>query len=146
MKISHSASKIFAGLALALAVAAGISGISAASFVMRAESTIGVVSDFHESDRSIPFGTEPGGGIHYFPIIEFTTADGEEREFTADRGTQDPSYQTGDSVSVLYLPENPEQAGIQSLWGQWGPTLVLLLTAGFFGVCALVFRFRFDES
>ncbi|AFG37189.1 DUF3592 domain-containing protein [Spirochaeta africana] len=145
MKIAHSVSKIFFGLTAVLAVAAAGYAVSAGLFIMRAEITAGEVVAYEESDRSIQFGTAPGGGMHFFPVVEYTAV-GETRRLTADRGTQERRYAIGQQVMVRYLPDNPQRARIATLWGEWGAALVLLFTALLFGASALVFRFRFDES
>ncbi len=68
----------------------------------------------------------------YKPVVEFTTAAGQQITFTDPVGTSPPAYKPGDTVDVVYAPDQPQGAKIYSL-----PTIALqlglpFLCAGFF--------------
>ncbi|WP_406447334.1 DUF3592 domain-containing protein [Streptomyces sp. NBC_00876] len=54
-----------------------------------------------------------------YPVVEFTSADGEARTFRSSTGSNPPSYEEGEQVEVLYRAGSPEDArikGFASLW------------------------------
>lgn len=58
----------------------------------------------------------------YYPIIRFRTVKGNEVVFTDREGSYPPKYEVGDVVDVLYNPENPQDAIINSWMSIWmGP-------------------------
>lgn len=68
------------------------------------------------------------GGSH--PQVRFTTADGITVEQA--QGGLVFGCQVGDSLRILYNPENPRQAKIDSFGALWGfPVLGLVLGAAF---------------
>lgn len=67
-------------------------------------------------------------GRHNFPVVRFTTRNGQACEFVGGMGsTSQPDY---DRFKVLYLLDNPEKAMIGNFLHFWGAPLVLLFMAG----------------
>lgn len=73
----------------------------------------------------------------YIPSIRFVTEQGDEIIFTDGVGTDPPEYEIGDTVDILYDPQNQQHARINSwkrlwlppsIWGTVGllPIIVLL--------------------
>lgn len=64
----------------------------------------------------------------YTPIVEYTHIDGKKYSFRHGTSSTHPSYKVGDTVSVLYIKENPTHAQIDGgpLWNY----LSSLLTGG----------------
>jgi hypothetical protein len=76
-----------------------------------------VVELVHTSDSE--------AGSSYTPRVRYRSASA-ERTFVSSVGTGWRRYEPGDRVSVLYDPENPEEARIRSFWDLWsGPALLL---------------------
>ena len=50
----------------------------------------------------------------YFPVVQFTAEDGRRREVKMSEGSDPPSHEVGDEVTVLYDPDHPLDARIQS--------------------------------
>lgn len=70
--------------------------------------------------------------LSYFPVVKFDTDDGYEVQFVSSVGSNPPQYAEGAKVTVIYLPETPEKARIDSLTGLWtGPLIVGLIGAIF---------------
>jgi hypothetical protein len=65
------------------------------------------------------------GGEVWHPVIEFIDLSGRQRVFTASTGASPPAYQKGDRVGVLYSPEAPEDAKLDTFFSVWGVTLIL---------------------
>jgi len=62
----------------------------------------------------------------YHPIVEFTAQNGKVVRFTDAVGTDPPDYQIGDRVSVLYHPQQIQNAQIQSWKRLWFfPTIAI---------------------
>lgn len=84
--------------------------------------------------------TDSDGDIRYYPEISFQTSTGQSHRFVGSSGTSFSKYRKGDSVDVLYAPEEPSNAAIK---GSQSPVLtsVLMIGAGilfgFFGVMGL---------
>jgi hypothetical protein len=69
------------------------------------------------------------GGYMYSPLVRFETTDGSTIEFQSTLRTNPPAYRTGQTVSVLYDPEDPQSASIRGALSLWLSTIVL----GFIG-------------
>ena len=59
----------------------------------------GIVTDLVASDRN----------RMYHPIVRFTLADGYHVEHKSSSGSNPPLFKIGDSVELLYLPEEPSE-------------------------------------
>ena len=77
----------------------------------------------HEARRELAT-TTPGGEmsrVSSFPIVQFRTPDGTTREFRSRLS----SSAVADEVSVLYLPNDPEDARVDHWFALWGWIAVL---------------------
>jgi len=59
------------------------------------------------------------GGV-YYPLVEFSTPDGQVHSFRSDTGTNPASYDEGERVEVRYDPKQPSQAKLTGFWSLWG--------------------------
>jgi hypothetical protein len=76
------------------------------------------------------------GATKYYPRVRFQTRHGQTVEFDAANGSNPPLYEVGERLPVLYLPDNPRYAVINTFIELWlGPLiyaavgLLLLVTA-----------------
>ncbi len=53
-------------------------------------------------------------GYLYYPVVEFEAAFGLKTRFQAQVGSNPAGYKVGQQVTVLYDPQNPEKAEIDS--------------------------------
>ncbi len=77
----------------------------------------------------------PGSSGVYCPTVEFATPSGEMIRFESSFGTMPASHKVGQLVKVLYDPNNPGKAEIDSGLTNWlvpGCLLVFALGACFF--------------
>lgn len=74
--------------------------------------------------------TDSEGEISYYPVIIFTTAEGEEIEFTSSTGSGSRGYKIGSDIALRYDPALPFNASIDTPTDLWVGTGVL----GFLGV------------
>jgi hypothetical protein len=52
----------------------------------------------------------------YFPVFSFRDAQGEDQTVHSSSGSFPPAYEVGDTVSVLYNPNDPSNAKINSFF------------------------------
>lgn len=65
------------------------------------------------------------GDTLFRPIVSFVTEDGSPVEFTSSLGSSRPSHRVGDTVAVLYRPDDPTDAEIRGFWRLWFGPVVL---------------------
>lgn len=82
-----------------------------------------------------------GNSRVYYPIIKFTDESGQEIEFRSSFGSNPPAYQVGEKVSILYIPDNPDQARISSFISLWFLTLLFLGMGTIFTGIGLIFLY-----
>ncbi|MGW1744745.1 DUF3592 domain-containing protein [Streptomyces sp. NPDC002092] len=104
---------------------------------------------------SLEWRTEHGSSFHKnrssgkrmaYPVVEFTSADGEQRTFRDSVGSNPPSYEAGERVEVLYPADSPREARINGFASLWLAPLIFgglgLLAVGIGTTVALVMRRR----
>ena len=78
-----------------------------------------------------PFSSGTGS---YAPVVTYKTTEGRDVTFVNGVSANPPSYDKGDKVEVVYDPDKPEQAEINSALGLW---LVPGILGGLGGTCLL---------
>ncbi len=59
------------------------------------------------------------GGTVYAPVFEFADRNDRVHRVTASVASSPPSFRRGEAVRVLYRPENPEEARLDSFMETW---------------------------
>ena len=59
-------------------------------------------------------------GRSYVPIVSFVDGEGSRRVFRQKPGGRKDAYAIGEQVAVLYRPDDPDLAVIDSFWGRYG--------------------------
>lgn len=101
----------------------------------------GTIVELIEVDR-------PGETPNYYPIIEFQTQTGEIIRFEGKTGVSENTYRVGQQVDILYDPQFPQDARIDSWFELWLPPLVVILlgsgalVAGLAGFGVAIFDIR----
>ena len=107
--------------------------ISTIHFMMQANPTTGKVIELDDQTASsFKLDRYKSPGNIYAPVVLFKTERQERVAFTTQIRTDPPMYKPGDVVDVLYLPDNPQVAKINTLFYLWSPAL-------FSGVFAAIF-------
>ncbi|MEY2818376.1 MAG: hypothetical protein RL275_1839, partial [Chloroflexota bacterium] len=104
--------RIFTGVAVVMLLVAGISTISILKKLGREESVPGVVVDVVK--QSYVDAETDNVSYYYYPVVEFKARDGKRRTVQLNEGSNPQSHEVGDEVTVLYEPENPNDARIKS--------------------------------
>ena len=110
---------LFLASAGACAIVALISFFYDWHFVSRAVRANGRITELverHDSDN---------GNTNFYPVFIFADSNGIEHTIYSNTGSYPPAYHVGDNVGVLYIPNVPEKAAIDSFIYLW---LVPLLT------------------
>jgi hypothetical protein len=140
---------IFSGVAVLMLLIAGIASFSNLQQLAKEASVPGRVVEvvsrreyINQQDRIYQ--------DFYYPVVEFTAADGRTRTLQMSEGSNPPSYETGDEVVVLYNPEKPLDVRIQSFGSSalmWIlPGITGILGAAFLGAVVVVRRFLMEEE
>ncbi len=95
------------------------------TFLETAEITNGEIIRFNESRND--------GEISYTAVIRYTPASGRAIEFANNTSSKNPSHAIGDVVEVIYNPDDPNSARLNSYFGLHGFTTILGIL-GFAGV------------
>ena len=85
----------------------------------------GIVVGIHESDDT------------YAPVFVFHDRSGTEYRVTETFASSSMSYKAGDTVEVLYRPQWPQYACINSFKFLWGGPLLGLSVSGVFGLAGI---------
>jgi hypothetical protein len=100
-----------------------------------------------ETQASFAGNKVRSGGSHgralYDRQFSFRTRDGREVTFVAAVGSAEESYISGQRVTIVYDPANPENAELYSFWSLWAMPLFLThLALLFTGMAAVLFVLR----
>lgn len=124
----------FTGVAVLMLLISFVSSASAISRMSREESAPGRVVQIierreyvNEQDRIIE--------EYYYPVVEFISQDGRAHSVQMTEGSSAPSHEVGDEVTVLYNPEHPLEARIQS----FGSSVLIWVLPGITGILGLAF-------
>jgi hypothetical protein len=122
---------IFAGVGTLLFAVGLIVAVHTQWFIARAARAPGVVIE------NI-WGTDSEGSSTAKPRVRFRTPAGQEFVFVSKVGSSHPSYEAGEGVAVLYDPENPGDARIQSFLSLWFVSLLLGGLGALFAAIGLI--------
>ena len=91
--------------------------------------------------------TDKDGDLTYKPVVRFSTAEGKTIEFKSSFSTSPPAYRVGQSVAVVYLPDEPEKAQIRGFLSLWmGPMIIAFIGTIFFLIGAAMVAADFRGS
>ncbi|OUL22547.1 DUF3592 domain-containing protein [Nostoc sp. 106C] len=107
---------IFAGIGSIFAVTGIIFVINTHSFVGTAESIKGTVIDLKRRSSTDSKGRASSA---YYPVVKFTPSSGEPTVFESNTGSKPPAFSKGQQVEVLYNPQKPNSAMINSWLELW---------------------------
>lgn len=97
------------------------------NFLQQAIPAVGTVIDFYESRSD--------DGYTYYPIVEYSPKGSFAAiTFRHDIGSNPPSYRTGETVNVLHLPDNPNDAIIDKGIFNWTTSIFVTLFGSLFAL------------
>jgi hypothetical protein len=91
------------------------------------------VSRFRLKENAVTAGgrvirLQPGSGRHgtvYYPVIQFATPDQQKIIFRGNQGSRPAAFHLDESVEVLYDPDDPHHAYINTFMEFWGSSVFL---------------------
>ena len=105
------------------------------NFIETSIKTSGVVIGLEESTSS----SSSSSSISYAPTVKYQDAEGNEYVFTSNISSSPPSYDVGEEVIIMYNPNNPSDAQIKSIFGQW---IIVWILGGIGGIHFITLRIR----
>jgi hypothetical protein len=112
---------LFAFVGGAIALGAGVLlGVRTVKFERRAIRASGVVID------NVANMDGSQNQVCYYPKIRFRTNEGLDVTFISSSGNNDSGFRVGEAVTVLYDPQRPTRAVIDSFWSRWGLSVILI--------------------
>jgi hypothetical protein len=118
MKILAVLKYVFTVLGAALLIGAVTSYNNVSGFLKDAVSVQGTVVKMVRSSG--------GDSTTYKPIVAFVVSEGHAVQITSNVGSNPPAYSVGDSIEVLYPPETPQDARINSFFDLWWATVFMV--------------------
>jgi hypothetical protein len=125
---------IFSGVAVLMLLIALISSFNTILKMSREERAQGRVVEIvhrreyvNEQDRVVQ--------DYYFPVVQFVSQNGRRHTVHMTEGSSVPLHEVGDEVTVLYNPERPLEARIQS----FGSAALMWVLPGITGILGLAF-------
>ncbi len=123
---------ILLALGLVLLAVAGYSVVETRSFLASVVAVEGTVIDLHRDHTD---------GA-YFPVVRFRARTGETVEFRSSVGSKPPSYDQGETVTVLYDESDPYRAEIDSFFTLWFGVIFSGLIGLFFAGAGATYWWR----
>jgi len=122
---------IFFSVGAALLAAGAFAVVHTRRFLARAVAAPGVVIE-----NVWQSGTRSGGA--YYPRVRYRTQAGQEVEFVSRAGSQPASYRDHQTVEVLYDPDRPGDATINSFWSVWLAPVILFPMGAVFSLVGII--------
>ncbi|MBD2441068.1 DUF3592 domain-containing protein [Nostoc sp. FACHB-110] len=107
---------IFAGVGSIFAISGIFIALNTHSFVAKGISTQGTVIDLVRHTSRDSNGRR---STAYYPVVKFTPNSGDPVTFEANSGSNPPAHQRGQQIDILYNPQEPEAATINSWFNFW---------------------------
>jgi hypothetical protein len=128
---------LFAGIGLAMLVGAAVLVLNTRKFIATAARGPGKVVELREVRDT------DDGSITYKPVVTFTSPGGTSVTFESSFSSRPPAYSVGETVDVLFAPDDPSDARINGFGSLWfGPLILSILGAVFAAVGGGIILFR----
>jgi uncharacterized membrane protein len=121
---------------IAMTIGGGIFAKNRYEFLQTAKTVSGVIVGFERKTTTSDGKTSTS----YYPVVEFKLPGTSETiKFENESGSSHPSYSRGDSVEVLYAPDDPNDAIIDAGLMNWVGPIALLLFGTVFTLASISF-------
>ncbi|MBC8024847.1 MAG: DUF3592 domain-containing protein [Steroidobacteraceae bacterium] len=119
MKKPGVLSVLFGLIGLGLLAGAIALALNTRSFIATAKHAPGIVTELIEKRDT------DDGSITYKPVVAFTADSGASVTFASSFSSNPPAYDVGETVDVLYAPDNPNEARIRGFGSLWLGAVIL---------------------
>jgi len=120
-KIAKSIGMLMVFIAVIAILTGSFSLIKTFNFISKAVKTYGIIAELHRSDDV--------SGVTYRPVFSFMDTSGNQYNVYSSLGDDPPKYKVGDKVPVVYDPEQPQKAQIDSFLDLYGLPLAMVIIA-----------------
>lgn len=130
-------------LGMLLFVMAFLGYMNEKDFAETAKYTTGTVIGLTQKEFS---NRTPGSNIttntlYYYPVVSFAV-DKHNYTFTSGSGNNPPLYNIGQNVNIMYDPQNPLNADINSWSNKWLSVIICISLGGMFTGFGILFIVR----
>ncbi len=80
-----------------------------------------------------------GDETTYAPVFGFKDRSGESHVIESSSSSNPPAFERGEKIEVIYDPEKPQNARINSFFNLWGGAVILGIVGIFFLIFGLIF-------
>jgi hypothetical protein len=122
---------VFLLVGLGLLTGAYFSYSSTKHFLAHAVDAQGTVIELERRESTDSDGRS---STMFYPVVEFQTDTGKKIIFHESSGSNPPAYAVGDSTPILYTPENPSEASINSFLSLWLGALIFSFLGSMFSL------------
>ena len=95
----------------------------------------------HADGRVVDYVIQDGHST-YLPVVEFTTPDGQRHKFKGTVASTPVEYRLEQKVSVLYNPNNPADATLNSFFELWLLPMIFAIIGGIFALVGWIGFFK----
>lgn len=118
---------IFGLVGLAIMIGGGFALDYSRSFSKDGVQTPGIVVD-------LDYSRDSDGDGSYRPVVEYRDSEGRTRTYHSSTGSNPPSYDVGERVTIIYQRDNPTRAIIDGFFDRWFLPVFLLCFGGIFAI------------
>lgn len=90
------------------------------------------------SNRNKSSFSSNSDSVAFYPVVAFSTGEGQPIVVTSSAGSNPPSYHQGDHIPVYYEVNNPHDATVGSFFSLWGFALVLGIIGTIFSLIGVL--------
>ncbi|WP_120498677.1 DUF3592 domain-containing protein [Kiloniella sp. EL199] len=135
MKIIRTLKYIFIGVGLIALLSMGAWSYMTFQFIDTAHSAQGTVTNLIRYRSSSSSSTS--NSYVYRPEVVFQTLTGEKITFQSSTGANPPAYSRGETISILYAPQAPQDAKINDTLSLWFGHIILGIVGFIFSAFGL---------
>ena len=130
MNIFKTVGGIFFVVGLGMLATSSYLYIDQRDFISSAKSANGEVIDLFRKRQDNDGSTS----YTYSAVVRFTDDRAVTHEFIDSSSSNPPRYSKGQSIGLLYAPENPANAIVDDFWGRWAIVVILGALGGIFSL------------
>jgi hypothetical protein len=105
--------KAMCGISLFFIMIGGIYGIYRINYLSKAIATEATITKFIERKSG-------DGDVLYAPVYVFKDAAGIDTKIISSTASWPPIAEVGDTIEILYLPDDPKRSIINRFFSKWG--------------------------
>lgn len=126
--------KVMCGMSLIFILIGGIFGIYRINYLSKAIATEATITNFIERKSD-------DGDVLYAPVYVFKDAAGNETKIISSTASWPPVAEVGDTIEILYLPDDPKRSIMNRFFSKWGFTAIASGLGSFYFILFAILAF-----